>query len=119
MVLEKIRIGVGSHATEVNPAKITYTNKLTSADVALQNAEFRIKVDGKVIVNLPVSRLLAEEVSASIQGKEDSYSLDSLQLLTENTPISIEIEYPSGVAIPQDKKYHIELRFMGTATSPR
>lgn len=120
LVLEKIRFAYATSAVE-SVSKNTYSNKLSSADKALQNAELRIKQDGKTIVNLPVARLMAEAVSTSVQGKEDCYNLDSLQLLKENSPISIEIEYPNGDTVDATAAtYHnIEIRLMGTATAPR
>lgn len=122
LALEKIRFAYGKSTSNViNSAAIPYSVKLSSADLAIQNAEFRIKQDGKVIVALPVARLMAEEVSKSVQGKEDSYVLDSLQLLKENSPITLEIEYPAGSTVDAtaNAQHHIEIRLMGTSTAPR
>lgn len=119
LVLEKIRFGVASDAAITNVANVSYSNKLSLADKAIQNAEFRIKQDGKVIVNLPVARLMGEEISKSTQGQEDAFKLDSLQLLKENSPISMELEYPVGSTVDAATKHHIEIRLMGTATAQR
>lgn len=122
LVLEQIRFGYGKSTTnDINPAHTSFSTKLSLADIAIQNAEFRIKQDGKLIVAVPVARLMSEEVSKSIQGHEDAYKLNSLQLLKENSPVTLEIEFPAGSTVDAapGNQHFIEIRLMGTATAPR
>lgn len=116
IILSTLRLGYGAHATEVNPAKVKYERTLANVPASLQNASVIIKQNDKVLVKLPVSALMHEEKSREVVG-ETGFDLKSLQLIKEQSPIEINLEFPEGVGLTETGEHFLEVSLVGQKTA--
>lgn len=118
IIISLLRFGYGKHASEVNSAKIAFSRSLENVPAALQNANLIIKQNDNTLVKMPISALMHEKASDKVVG-ETGYDLKALQLVVEQAPVEINIEFPEGVTLDNTEKHHIEISLVGQKTTVR
>ncbi|WP_020532972.1 hypothetical protein [Flexithrix dorotheae] len=119
-VVEKLRAGYATHATETDPSKLKYTTKYSAVDTAILNSVFTIKLNEAPVLEVPTARLFSEEVSRGAIGSGyDAYIIDNPPVLIEEMKISMEIEFPKTGSVDSGAKHFIELFLQGQRTAQR
>jgi hypothetical protein len=111
-----IRVGYGTHATETDPAKVTYQKHAENVPAAFLNASILVKQDSKTIIKLPISSIMSE-VKATDSVSKGGYELKSLQMLRELANVSIELDVPEGTNIGTAAEHFIEVSLVGQKTT--
>ncbi|KLT67925.1 MULTISPECIES: hypothetical protein [unclassified Flavobacterium] len=106
-IIDSIRILRGSNASanlrnEVWDATHINSNKLF--DAAFLNAELRIKQDGNVLTDMPITDLTGDTTNFF-------RNLSTSPLIRSNMEFEIEIEYPKGVAVATTAEVNVRFEF--------
>jgi len=143
LVLTKIKFSAAYSASGTTPDMVIFTNALVSTfggagaaggtaaialtnDVAtlqdklIINGEIVIKIDGAVVVSLPVRKFFRDMISISdeCEGGKDCVHLEQPILIREAQKIEATIYY-AAVGTALGNYTYVELRLMGVATAPR
>ncbi len=119
-VVEKLRAGYATHATETDPSKMKYTTKYGDVDTAILNSVVTIKLNEAPILEVPTARLFSEEVSRGAIGSGfDAYIIDNPPILIEEMKISLEIEFPKTGTVNATAQHFLELYLQGQRTAQR
>lgn len=109
-------ISVG-YATEATVGKTGAVNKTYNTDLpaTLRNARLLIKVGNDTKLFLPLSELANFGVAQDTH--QDYYQTIGYNFWGSGKDISIEIELPDGIAIPDTEEHYIEVRIKGAVVS--
>ena len=105
LVLKKIELEYATHATETDPAALTYSSKKPGTPVpALENGDLIVEQDNKPILSIPISTFFqAADVD---DNSKKGYWLDNWRVLKAEQPISIQIKYAEGQAMQVTTEQH-------------
>ncbi len=121
----KLAYGTVSSVTyttlEKQIANASFSSKVADFPTQLLRAKLNVKQDGKVLCSLPVERFTHAVGSTKVQGEEDVLHLSTPIILTEQKPVSIQLEFNSdaGIEAIADTAQLVQVRFMGTETASK
>lgn len=115
LIFSTISLAWGSHATITDPAAVAYSGCSENIPAALLNANVIIRQDDKIVVKQPVYNFMSEQKSEKAN-HEIGYKMKGLQMLIEEKPVQILLEFPEGVAVPTDKEYFVQIGLTGQKT---
>jgi hypothetical protein len=119
LILQKVIVRFATHATETDPAKLTFSSKMPSIAIgALINGEIEIAQDGKTILRLPARSFFnaADVDNVDNEGVE----LKNWRLIKAERPIEIKLHCANGeTALVGSEKNHLEVVLVGTKTRKR
>lgn len=115
LIMSSINVTWGSHASITDPANVTYSGTTENVPAALMNADVIIRQDDKIVVKQPVFAFLSEQKNTKAN-HEAGYHFKGLQILLEEKPVQMLIDFPEGVAMPTDKEYFIRIDLNGQKT---
>jgi hypothetical protein len=75
-------------------------------DTALQNAEIRIKQNGNILLDMPISDLFNPASTAEV-----FRNISTSPLIVSNMEFEFEIEYPKGVSVPSNADLNLRFEF--------
>ena len=116
LVLKKIELEYAMHATETDPAVVTYSSKKPSTPVsALENGELVIEQDGKPLISIPISQFFqAADVD---DNSKKGFWLDNWRVIKAEQPITVQIKYAEGQAMQTAaEQHHVSVKLIGTKT---
>lgn len=121
MVLERVRIAYATCPTTDSDLTVSgqnYSALYSRVPEVLANAEFVITQGGTKILELPLQRFLLNDPSAGLQG-DDAYFLEAQRHLKPQTPLEVQIHFPSNKSMSVDKKHFIEVHLIGPKSEVR
>ena len=116
IMADMVKLEFGNHATETNPAKVTYSSLKSAAPVGVLHARLVLRQDNQVLFSESVSNLLEGVRKDGIAG-QIGYMLENPFLLVEQTEVVANFEYPEGISVATDKEYFTSLTIGGEKTA--
>lgn len=116
LIFDQIAFNYGTTNVANAEGSVNYNG---GAPIALLNAIFTISQDGVTKFSKPVKDICNTNDPAKVN---DEYTdLKALSLLVDDKQISLTLEFPQGVNLPNDVDvfHYIEVRLNGLATSAR
>lgn len=117
MAVYGIGFGFGSHATEVDSAKITYGRTKSGVDNALLRANLIIQQDGQTLLKRQVADVMADSLEDGVGA--NYLQLKNWALIKADRELNVKLEFPEGQSVANDKKYHVEVKLYGFQTRVR
>ena len=116
LVLKKIEFEYATHATETDPAVLTYSSlKPASAVPALENGELVIIQDDKPIISIPIASFF-QAADVDDNSKKGVW-LDNWRVIKAERKIKVQIRYADGQAMQTAaEQHHVSIKLIGTKT---
>lgn len=116
LVLKKIELEYATHATETDPAVLTYSSlKPASAVPALENGELVIIQDDKPIISIPIASFF-QAADVDDNSKKGVW-LDNWRVIKAERKIKVQIRYADGQAMQTAaEQHHVSIKLIGTKT---
>ena len=117
LVLKKIEFEYATHATETDPAVLTYSSlKPASAVPALENGELVIIQDDKPIISIPIASFF-QAADVDDNSKKGVW-LDNWRVIKAERKIKVQIRYADGQAMQTvAEQHHVSIKLIGTKTN--
>ena len=106
LIINGLRIGYATDDATGKEALKLYDESFTAA---FRNARFKIKQDGVVYLDRPISELYNPHKANSTNRQEDYVNFEIPIVLVGNVDFEMEIEFPDGATGVASKKEYFEL----------
>ncbi len=113
-IFRHISVGYATEATAGAKGAVSQ-NYNTDLPAILRNARLLVKVGNDTKLFLPLSELANYGVAQDTH--QDYYQTIGYNFWGSGKDISIEIELPDGIAIPDTEEHYLEVRFKGAIVS--
>lgn len=113
-VFDEICLNYKNDAADGKEGSLTYN---AAAPAELQNALLIINQDGREALRMPLIDI--HNIETGQKAADEYTTLKCLRHLVDDRPISIQIKFAPGVALPNATKHYIHLRLRGAQTSKK
>lgn len=116
LILEKIELEYGTHATETDPAAHVYSSKKpTSAVPALMFGELIIEQNDKPIINLPIEQFF--QAADGDDNDKKGVWLSNWRVIKAGHKFSVKIKFAEGLSIQTAAEQHcVSVKLIGSKT---
>ncbi|WP_299431549.1 hypothetical protein [uncultured Aquimarina sp.] len=114
VVFNAIAVGYKQNATKVSPASLGYS----STEIpALRNAILMVSQGNRKLVELPLLDLIRADRDM-VKPEDRYYNLNDWYVLADDQPITLQLKFPEGVALPVGANIfdYLEVLFKGYTT---